>query len=512
MKDASALSDAELRSELISLTGDGSALPPITGTTRTMLEKKLVKLRKEKGTAAKQIKSKAASAATAPPSIRSTSRKTTSRKAPVSEEESDEDDESVVSKVVEVKRRPVTSTPNATPPASRQNSRSRGRPASTAKPFTTTSPVHVSPPKSSASSLFSIFSTSADRISSEGDVNSSLSTQHSPRRAPPTDMSPVFDQPGQTPPRKRMDNVAPWLSSTRNSASSVTSRTTSYGLADRKSSTKASEWKSPAGRSLLDLGQSSGGEESDGGLETSRVVYSSYKPPDNRSTGKTGKLANLWDSFLGNKFDAGKEPGSRYEMRHGATRTRVVRDPKTNKYSVQHDTIGQDWPQLLLYILCGFTLMLAAVYVCSAHPQHVQKAGRTITNGIRDAVQFFYQYAILPVIIVFGAVLTVFALYYGQKKWARMKEEEERAFFELVENITRMVYDSYIDGESYISQPHVRDLIFPPAKRRGAELARWERAAAFIDESESRIATESRMMPSGHECAVWRWTGGKRKL
>lgn len=52
---------------------------------------------------------------------------------------------------------------------------------------------------------------------------------------------------------------------------------------------------------MLDLGQSSGGEESDGGLETSRVVYSSYKPPDNRSTGKTGKLANLWDSFLGNK-------------------------------------------------------------------------------------------------------------------------------------------------------------------------------------------------------------------
>ena len=60
-----------------------------------------------------------------------------------------------------------------------------------------------SPPKSSASSLFSIFSTSTDRISSEGDANSSLSTQHSPRRAPPTDMSPVFDQPGQTPPRKR---------------------------------------------------------------------------------------------------------------------------------------------------------------------------------------------------------------------------------------------------------------------------------------------------------------------
>ena len=54
MKDASALSDAELRSELIALMGDGSALPPITGTTRTMLEKKLVKLRKEKGTAAKQ--------------------------------------------------------------------------------------------------------------------------------------------------------------------------------------------------------------------------------------------------------------------------------------------------------------------------------------------------------------------------------------------------------------------------------------------------------------------------
>lgn len=68
------------------------------------------------------------------------------------------------------------------------------------------------------------------------------------------------------------------------------------------------------------------------------------------------------------------------------------------------------------------------------------------------------------------------------------------------------VRESYERGEDSISIPHVRDQLFPPAKRyyytllllihsiycrRGTELARWDRAVSFVNEKESRIVTEA---------------------
>ncbi|PIO58358.1 hypothetical protein TELCIR_20209 [Teladorsagia circumcincta] len=52
--------------------------------------------------------------------------------------------------------------------------------------------------------------------------------------------------------------------------------------------------------------------------------------------------------------------------------------------------------------------------------------------------------------------------------------------------------------------------MFPPAKRRGAELARWERAVDFINANESRISTETRVLRGGQECDVWKWIPAKR--
>lgn len=51
--------------------------------------------------------------------------------------------------------------------------------------------------------------------------------------------------------------------------------------------------------------------------------------------------------------------------------------------------------------------------------------------------------------------------------------------------------------------------MFPPAKRRSSEMARWERAVEFINTNESRVATETRVL-RGQECAVWRWISTKK--
>ncbi|RCN27067.1 hypothetical protein ANCCAN_27200 [Ancylostoma caninum] len=52
--------------------------------------------------------------------------------------------------------------------------------------------------------------------------------------------------------------------------------------------------------------------------------------------------------------------------------------------------------------------------------------------------------------------------------------------------------------------------MFPKAKRGGAELARCEQAADFINANESRVATETRLLRGGQESDVWRWIPAKR--
>uniref|UniRef100_A0A0K0DJJ0 LEM domain-containing protein n=1 Tax=Angiostrongylus cantonensis TaxID=6313 RepID=A0A0K0DJJ0_ANGCA len=240
-------------------------------------------------------------------------------------------------------------------------------------------------------------------------------------------------------------------------------------------------------RGLLDLGNTTGNDDDDDdGQESSRYIYTT------RTTGpeRRSPLRRAWDSLLGYDFKAGKVPGSQYELRHGSTTTRVDRDPRTGRIRVQQHTFSSAVRFFKYYFLSDCK---GCIYYLGA---------------IRDTAHFFYTYAIVPCLIILGGKL--FALYFGHKKWTEMKERDEAAFYDLVDRILDIVRESSENGEEYISIPHVRDVMFPPAKRRGAELARWERAVDFINANESRIATETRVLRGGQECDVWRWIPAKR--
>ncbi|VDM51699.1 unnamed protein product [Angiostrongylus costaricensis] len=251
-------------------------------------------------------------------------------------------------------------------------------------------------------------------------------------------------------------------------------------------------------RGLLDLGNTIGNDDDDDdGQESSRYIYTTRTAgPERRSP-----LRKAWDNLLGYDFKAGKVPGSQYELRHGSTTTRVDRDPRTGRIRVQQHIFSLFFcniSTILMMTLTVFFVLLAIAYVATTI--------HTISGAIRDTVHFFYTYAIVPCLIILG----VFALYFGHKKWTEMKERDEAAFYDLVDRILDIVRESSENGEEYISIPHVRDVMFPPAKRRGAELARWERAVDFINANESRIATETRVLRGGQECDVWRWIPAKR--
>ncbi|VDO22027.1 unnamed protein product [Haemonchus placei] len=236
-------------------------------------------------------------------------------------------------------------------------------------------------------------------------------------------------------------------------------------------------------RGLLDLGRNDGDDDDEDdydGQESSRVVYTTnVTGPEKRSP-----LRKAWDNLLGYDFKAGKVPGSNYELRHGSTRTRVDRDPKTGRIRVQQQSIGRDISTILVIVLSVFFVMLAVAYLGTARQE-----------SLRSHFNIYQSYPIL-------AIAVVLAIYFGHKKWNQLKEKEEAALTALFLDIVREANEN---GEEYISIPHVRDVMFPPAKRRGAELARWERAVDFINANESRISTETRVLRGGQECDVWRW-------
>uniref|UniRef100_A0A1I7ZNA6 Tnp_DNA_bind domain-containing protein n=1 Tax=Steinernema glaseri TaxID=37863 RepID=A0A1I7ZNA6_9BILA len=60
-----------------------------------------------------------------------------------------------------------------------------------------------------------------------------------------------------------------------------------------------------------------------------------------------------------------------------------------------------------------------------------------------------------------------------------------------------------------IAEPHVRDLIYPSSRRGKPEMKRWERAARFINEEDSRVRTYVRLL-NGVECNVWVWVAKSR--
>ncbi|KAL6737873.1 hypothetical protein Aduo_011480 [Ancylostoma duodenale] len=508
MKDVTLLSDKELRDELMKYNVN---VGPVSGTSRSLYEKKLMKLLKQgppKTAVVAPVKAKASPppkrpiskspsrTASATRSSTLTSRRKLNRSE--SEDGSDEDASETVSY-----SRVVTSTPEP--------------------PREDTPPVPPSPPKQTTRSserrsyMSSSISSASSIPRSTAQIVPGYSTDRpmtAQRSTAPIVPGYVTDRPGATPPRKTvLPKTPPRPSSTR-----VTT-TASYtfagdspldrsGLFDRSSRSVYGTASAVGSRGLLDLGNTTGEEDDDDedGQESSRIVYTTkVTGPEKRSP-----LRKAWDRLLGYDFKAGKVPGSEYELRHGSTKTRVDRDPRTGRIRVQQQTVGRDVSTVLLIILTIFFVLLAVAYIGTARQEALAATAHTISGAIRDTVAFFYMYAIVPSFVVLGAAAVVLAVYFGHKKWKQLKEQEEAAFYDLIDKILDVVRDATENGEDYISIPHVRDIMFPPAKRRGAELARWERAVDFINANESRIATETRLLRGGQECDVWRWIPAKR--
>uniref|UniRef100_A0A1I7XL03 LEM domain-containing protein n=1 Tax=Heterorhabditis bacteriophora TaxID=37862 RepID=A0A1I7XL03_HETBA len=535
MKEIEALSDTELRDELRTYSTN---FGPITGTTRSVYEKKLAKLRKEgskitvQTAPAKRTTSK--SPARAPVAhfsspIKSQKQISSRRKATRSEsegssyicidniqrikkfprfcvflnkyfklllyitsihqlflDESDSELSHVNAYTAPVKTKPISSTPE--------------------REYNPSNPVT---PKSDVKTIKTI---------TERRMTTSLPANDSVIGLRTELPSLKSDQPGATPPRKTAQPRTP-PRSTR-----VT--TTAYSLSGPTSSTRNKTSLLDRGQTIgshgiLDLGNTTGEEEDeDEGQETSRIIYNT------NITGKEKRspIRKAWDKLLGFDFKAGAVPGTKYEMRHGSTRTKVERDLRTGRIRVQQQSVGsrtfRDVSTVLMITLAIFLCLLAVAYLGTARQEVIAATTTAFTGAVKDTVQFFYKYAVLPTFIIFGvyffvlyilsAAVLVLSIYYGHKKWQLMKEKEEAEFYDLVDRILDIIRESALDGEEYISVPHVRDLMFTPAKRRGAELARWERAVDFINANESRVATETRVMRGGQECAVWKWLPSKK--
>ncbi|GMR47884.1 hypothetical protein PMAYCL1PPCAC_18079, partial [Pristionchus mayeri] len=453
--DVSQLSDAQLRDELKKYD---ITVGPVVGTTRIVYEKKLLTARK-KGppppSAASKTPAPTPSRKTASPS-RASSR---GRKAPTTRSESEERSDTETQPVVAPSRaKPVASTPK--------------------KKEKVTSPAPVK-------------STPTYPIPG---LNTSMSFKSS------------VDKPGHTPPRSKVTPKTPSTRPNLNVSSFSTSRS----------------------RGMMETEPATSGDESDDHEESSRFISPSstsflssfgstrrtaVKSPVLSAVDSVKRKAESSFSFLRKKptLDFDDDPLSSYDMQVGGRHTRVANDPKTGQIKVSQSVeTAYDVSRILLIVLSIFLALLLIAYLCTAKKEAVVGSLKTVAGAAQDTVLFVYNYAIFPLLLVAFLAVVVASVYWMYSRRNKAMVEEEEALYQLIEQITNTVRESYESGEEYISIPHVRDQIFPPAKRRGTELTRWERAVQFVNEKESRIVTEAVYL-RGIEVPSWKWIGAGKK-
>uniref|UniRef100_A0A914I975 LEM domain-containing protein n=1 Tax=Globodera rostochiensis TaxID=31243 RepID=A0A914I975_GLORO len=170
--------------------------------------------------------------------------------------------------------------------------------------------------------------------------------------------------------------------------------------------------------------------------------------------------------------------------------------------------ISPDTSRWISHALVAFFAILFFTYVAKAHPEVISNGISATAGFAATTFHFLYNYAILPIVVVLIVGLFVVGVYKLADYRNRQKAEESRKLMLLVERITDIIYES---GSSGVAEPHVRDMIMPPTKRSEADAKRWQEAALFINNEDSRIRTEIRLI-DGTECNVWIWVGaGKQR-
>ncbi|XP_054712466.1 inner nuclear membrane protein Man1-like isoform X2 [Uloborus diversus] len=108
-----------------------------------------------------------------------------------------------------------------------------------------------------------------------------------------------------------------------------------------------------------------------------------------------------------------------------------------------------------------------------------------------------------------GAFL-LFLLYCGGKLWKKRREVQEKMFYEMVEKVIDILQDqqdsSYQSDSSlgpYKAVVNIRDTLISP-KERKTKLWLWDKVVAFIEENESRVSVEYKTI-AGEDFKVWRW-------
>ncbi|MCP9265573.1 Inner nuclear membrane protein Man1 [Dirofilaria immitis] len=174
---------------------------------------------------------------------------------------------------------------------------------------------------------------------------------------------------------------------------------------------------------------------------------------------------------------------------------------------VRSIVLGFDISRVLLFSLVSLFGFLLIAYLATANSGTLIHGSRIAYIAAKDTVFFLYTYAILPLLtlaVVCGIVVGIYMLRLYQTK---KKAEDKRLTFDLIEKITDIIRDSNEQGQIYVAEPHVRDMLLPPSQRmrNSPEWCRWQEAVKFINLNESRVSTETRII-NGVECSVWRTT------
>uniref|UniRef100_A0A0N5AY38 LEM domain-containing protein n=1 Tax=Syphacia muris TaxID=451379 RepID=A0A0N5AY38_9BILA len=454
MSDPAALSDAELRNELIAL---GANVGPITATTRSLYEKQLEKRRA------------AASGTVAPPVTKTRSAsKSPSR---VSKKTVTTSTVEIVQKRTSDRNGPKVNPSELTDDIVRNSVKEfrNGEGVGNAD-----LPQDTSPSKVLRSREIGIFQSSPTKQTRVSTIYPGLSTPRSLNNPTASKIAERVPTPPRVTRLTDRSSFLPGSAKTSYNTSGVFSditadfanqlgKRTNYSYMPSERFTNSSFLRS---RAVNNDDEEQDDEEEDDHMESSRIIY----PSENKYT--------------------------------NAYRTNVTKVPA---YSSGRRSGFDISNMLLLFVICTLLLLFAG-YFGVIHSEKVIAASLATAELTKATFSLLYTYAVLPIIVAASVCGAGTLLYILNKRLLSAKAARRKRVFDLVEKITDIIRESAANGQGYIAEPHVRDMLIPPSERAkgSAEWRRWQEAIRFINENDSRISTENRVI-NGVECAVWRW-------